>query len=183
MTSSVNSRWNDPVIVLNEANEPIGTCPKPDAHQGEGIRHLAFSCYAFDPDGRLLVTRRAPTKETFPGVITNTCCGHPLPGENLADAVERRLQEELGLNVTGLHLALPDFDYVARSNGYVEKEFCPVFACQVNSDPVLNLAEVEEAWWMPWDDVVALARVESSPLSPWARLQVPLLAGMSPTAW
>lgn len=179
MAPTVKTRWNDPVVILNEANEPIGECPKPDAHKGEGIRHLAFSCYAFNLDGRLLVTRRAFTKETFPGLVTNTCCGHPLPGEDLADAVCRRMREELALNVTALHLALPDFEYVARSNGYVEKEFCPVFVCQVDSDPVPNPAEVDEAWWMLWDDVVALAGAGSPALSPWAKLQVPLLSGTS----
>ncbi|MCA4132522.1 isopentenyl-diphosphate Delta-isomerase [Arthrobacter sp. M4] len=168
--------WNDPVVVLNDANEVIGTCPKPDAHR-DGIRHLAFSCYAFDANGRLLLTRRAWTKETFPGVITNTCCGHPLPGETLVDAVNRRMHDELNLKVTELRLALPSFEYAARSNEYVEKEFCPVFVCRVDDDPVPNPDEVDEAWWMPWDDVVFLADVESSPLSPWARLQVPLLSG------
>ncbi|MDP9906181.1 isopentenyl-diphosphate Delta-isomerase [Arthrobacter bambusae] len=171
--------WNDPVVLLNDANEPIGTCPKADAHQGDGIRHLAFSCYAFDANGRVLLTRRAWTKETFPGVMTNTCCGHPVPGETLVEAVKRRMRDELNLEVNDLQLALPDFEYVAQSNEYVEREFCPVFACRVDHDPVPNPVEVDEAWWEPWVDVVALAEVQLSPLSPWARLQVPLLSAMA----
>lgn len=172
--------WNDPVVVLNDANEPIGSCPKPDAHEGDGIRHLAFSCYAFDAQGRLLVTRRASKKETFPGVTTNTCCGHPLPGETLVEAVKRRMRDELSLDVKALQLALPDFEYVAQSNKYVEREFCPVFICRVDNEPVPNPDEVDEVWWAPWNDVVALAQDQSYPFSPWARLQVPLLSKLAP---
>ena len=78
-------------------------------------------------DGRLLVTTRATSKPSFPGVVTNTVCGHPLPGEDLAEAVRRRASSELGVDVRDLRLVLPDFGYRAVMNGVVEHERCPVF--------------------------------------------------------
>ena len=60
-----------------------------------------------DEAGRLLVTRRALSKATFPGVWTNTCCGHPAPDEAIEDAVVRRVGQELGITLHDLRLVLP----------------------------------------------------------------------------
>src|SRR4028118_1741860 len=72
------------IVLVDDTGEPIGTLPKPLVHHGETPLHRAFSAYLFSDDGRLLVTRRAADKQTFPGMWTNTVCGHPGPGE--ADA-------------------------------------------------------------------------------------------------
>ena len=79
-------------------------------HHASTPLHLAFSCYVLDESGRLLVTRRALSKATFPGVWTNTCCGHPAPGEAIEDAVVRRVGQELGITLHDLRLVLPDID-------------------------------------------------------------------------
>jgi isopentenyl-diphosphate Delta-isomerase len=137
--------------------------------------HLAFSCYGFDGDGRLLVTRRARDKRTFPGVLTNTCCGHPAPGEELEDAVRRRLDDELGLRATQLRLVLPDFGYRASAGGIEENELCPVFVCTLVGEPRPRPDEVDSVAWWTWEEFLATARDTRSDLSPWARLQAPLL--------
>ncbi len=163
------------VVLLTPDGQPCGTARKDEVHSATTPYHLAFSCYVFDPAGRLLLTRRADTKRTWPGIWTNSCCGHPMPAEEVAHAVRRRLREELGLEPSRLELALPEFSYRASLHGVVEHELCPVFLARVDGDPVPDPAEVGAWRWVQWADYVARAGADDSDISPWSRLQVPLL--------
>ena len=163
------------VVLVDDRGEPIGVADKATVHAARTPRHLAFSCYGFDPAGRLLVTRRADDKSTFPGVWSNTCCGHPAPGESPADAAIRRLDFELGLEVTDMRMVLPDFSYRATDGRIEENEFCPVLTCIVESEPNPRPDEVGLTQWWSWNRFLEAAADPDSGLSPWARLQAPLL--------
>jgi isopentenyl-diphosphate delta-isomerase len=164
------------VVLLTPDGQPRGTARKAEVHQASTPYHLAFSCYVFDGRGRLLVTRRAASKVTWPGVWTNSCCGHPGPGEAVADAVQRRLDFELGLAPRELVLALPDFSYRASLHGVEEHELCPVFLARVDSDPLPEPSEVGEVAWCEFAEFAERAARPGSDLSPWARLQAERLA-------
>lgn len=181
------------VVLCTSAGSFAGRAPKAAVHHHDTPLHLAFSCYVFDPDGALLVTRRALDKATFPGLRTNTCCGHPAPGESTATAVRRRLRQELGVEVAEVSLVLPRFRYRATAtDGTVENELCPVYRA-VTRDPGVRIesAEVDAAWWVPWAEVVASVLDgghpvhRADPWSPWAVDQVAQLhrLGPDPLAW
>ncbi len=177
---------DDPVVLLDANGSPIGQAPKSTIHHDDTPLHLAFSCYVFDPAGRLLVTTRAASKPSFPGVVTNTVCGHPRPGEDLAEAVRRRASSELGVDVRHLRLVLPDFRYRAEMNGLVEHELCPVFvgfAADATTAP--DPEEVDAAEWVAWERFSAEVLEGRRSVSPWCAEQVPLLAGLGadPHAW
>lgn len=166
---------NEQVVLIDDEGAPIGVADKSTVHGPQTPRHLGFSCYGMDRAGRLLVTQRSRHKKTFPLLWTNTCCGHPAPGEQTEDAVHRRLRDELGLRASGLRLVLPDFSYRVSLHGIEENELCPVFVCLLDEDPRPDAGEVEAWQWWPWERFVAESRAPASVLSPWARLQAPLL--------
>lgn len=167
---------DDVVILLDDDDRAIGTAPRLEVHHRDTPRHLAFSCYLFDDRGRVLLTRRALGKATWPGVWTNSCCGHPRPGEDPQAAVRRRVSEELGVEVDQLELALPDFRYRAvDASGVVENETCPVWLARTAGPLRPDPAEVAEVTWVWWNDLVATAEATPALLSPWCALQVPLL--------
>lgn len=166
---------------MDDDGTPIGTELKSLIHTDTTPLHLAFSLYLFSPTGQVLLTRRALTKRTWPGVWTNSCCGHPLPGEDIERAVHRRLQTELGVGVTALRCVLPNFSYSAVDAGGVrENEICPVFVGTiVHPEPVLapNEDEVVDWTWVSWPQVVSAMAATPFAFSPWAALQVAELAG------
>ena len=162
-------------MLVDERGTPIGVADKAAVHGPRTPRHLAFSCYGFDASGRLLVSQRARTKLTFPSVWTNTCCGHPAPGEELAHAAARRLGFELGLEVQQMRMVLPDFSYRAFDGRVEENELCPVLICRIDGEPTPRDDEVEATAWWSWSQFLAAAADSGSGLSPWAREQAPLL--------
>jgi isopentenyl-diphosphate delta-isomerase len=186
------------VVLCAPDGSAMGTAPKATVHHRDTPLHLAFSCYVFDPAGRVLVTRRAYDKRTFPGVRTNSCCGHPAPGEGMRVAVLRRLRQELGIVPAKLELILPKFRYRATAlDGTVENELCPVYRAVVRLNQLRpstagtaeievtpQPAEVDEAWWVPWTEFAASSGgVDGTdPLSPWSAQQVEQLSELGPDA-
>lgn len=174
------------VVLLDPAGAALGTADKTGVHHADTPLHLAFSCYLVDDDGRVLMTRRAATKRTFPGVWTNSFCGHPGPDEPLDAAVLRRGRQELGLDVGPPRLVLPGFRYRAEQDGVVEHEMCPVFVASASGTARPEADEVDELRAVPWGDLVTAVRDRSWPgLSPWCVEQVEELStlGDGPLTW
>ncbi len=169
------------VVLLNEAGCASGTADKTAVHHAQTPLHLAFSCYLFNEAGQFLLTRRAESKRTWPGVWTNTCCGHPLPDEPMSVSVLRRLREELGVSAAKLTLVLPRFRYQARmANGVMENEVCPVYAAYTDVRPDPDPAEVADVTWVEWDEFCQAVRTGRQPVSPWCAMQLSELSALGP---
>lgn len=170
------NRTAELVVLAAEDGTPVGTEDKATVHSTSTPLHLAFSAHIYDDDGRMLITRRALSKRTWPGVWTNSFCGHPGPGEETEDAVRRRAEQELGLRLDRLELRLPDFRYRAvDASGVVENEICPVYTARAASPLNPRENEVMEVQWA--DPLQLTAAVAAAPwaFSPWLTLQLPLL--------
>lgn len=131
----------DQVILVDARDRETGSAAKLEVHRS-GALHRAFSVFVFDHAGTLLLQRRARTKYHSGGLWTNTCCGHPRPGERTADAARRRLHEEMGFACD--LVAAGTFTYRADvGDGLVEHELDHVFIGRYDGVPCPAPAEVD----------------------------------------
>ena len=134
------------VILVDEKDNQVGLMPKLEAHQ-KGLLHRAFSVFIFNSDYKLLLQKRASSKYHSGGLWTNTCCSHPRDGEDVIDAANRRLNEEMGIK-TSLRKVF-DFIYTAElDNNLIENEFDHVFYGVYDIDPIINKEEAEDFKWV-----------------------------------
>jgi isopentenyl-diphosphate delta-isomerase len=130
------------VILVDENDNPIGTMEKMEAHR-KGLLHRAFSVLVFNSKGQLLLQKRSWKKYHSGGLWTNTCCSHPRPDEDIQSAIRRKLQQEMGIDVT------PEFSHkfiyrVDLGNNLTEHEYDHVYVARYDGEPEINHDEVEE---------------------------------------
>jgi isopentenyl-diphosphate delta-isomerase len=131
------------IILVNSADEEIGSDYKAAVHRGDGLLHRAFSVYLFDTNASLLLQRRSNAKPLWPGYWSNSCCSHPRPGESPQAAAARRVHEELGIANVGTLSFLFKFEYHARfGGGGAEHEVCSVFAAVIDRPVRIDPREV-----------------------------------------
>ena len=161
------------VVLVDESGAPVGTADKIAVHTADTALHLAFSCHVYNASGDVLVTRRALGKLTWPGVWTNSFCGHPAPGETMEAAIARRGMLELGITVSDLTVVLPDFRYRAvDASGIVENEVCPVYRAVTTDAVVPNPDEVAEFAWVSPESLHDAALAAPYAFSPWLGWQL-----------
>lgn len=177
-------RTYERVVLVDDDGIPVGTAAKADVHRPDTPLHLAFSCHLVDAAGRVLITRRSLTKATWPGVWSNSFCGHPGPGEALENAVRRRARFELGVELSGLRLALPRFRYRAvDASGVVENEICPVFVAHAAGPIAPRPDEVMEFAWVSGLSLGRSVRSTPAVFSPWLVLQARRLVFLGGMEW
>ena len=157
------------VILVDADDNPQGDGDKLDVHR-LGQLHRAFSIFIFNAKGDVLLQRRADAKYHFAGRWSNSCCGHPRPGEPTARAAVRRLGEELGFQTPLSEQMQLVYRAEDPESGLIEHEYLHVFRGRFMDDPRPDPAEVG-AW--RWTPVGAVRRgLVKSPhfFTPWFQL-------------
>lgn len=156
------------VLLVDEHDRELGRAPKSQVHR-TGERHRAVSVFLFDDRGRTLLQRRADGKYHSPGLWSNTCCGHPRPGESAMDAARRRLREEMGIECELTHVAT--FEYRAEvGQGLLEHEVDHVFRGTFLGAPTPDSEEVGGWKWENLDAVKADCAANPADYSAWLPL-------------
>src|SRR6476469_2380962 len=144
---------------------------KMEAHQ-KGVLHRAFSIFIFNTKGEMLIQQRAAGKYHNPGLWTNACCSHPMPGEATLTAAERRLYEELGFT-TPLKKVF-DFTYkVAFENGLTEHEFDHVFTGKYDGEIKANASEVKDFCYKTIDEIGLTIETHPQKFTAWFKIAFP----------
>ncbi len=170
--SEIVSSEKERLILVNSADEELGSLAKSACHDGSGVLHRAFSLFVFNAAGETLLQRRHASKRLWPGYWSNSCCSHPRLGEDMSAAVRRRAWDELGLAVC------PEFVYkfeyrAAFADVGSEFELCSVFLAHVGDAGTPRVNTTEVAAWR-WIQPARLAdEIERSPqcFTPWLKLE------------
>jgi isopentenyl-diphosphate delta-isomerase len=133
------------VILVDRNNRKLGAEEKLSAHQ-KNLKHRSFSILIFNQKNQLLLQQRNRNKYHAGGLWSNTCCSHPAPGEETAQAAKRRLKKEMGISCSLKEIF--SFNYQTKLGGIFENEFDHVFVGRYNGNPKPDPEEVEAWQWI-----------------------------------
>jgi isopentenyl-diphosphate Delta-isomerase len=139
------------VILVDYSDRVVGSKEKLAAHY-EGHLHRAFSVFVFNSSCELLLQRRSSIKYHSAGLWSNTCCGHPRPGEDVDAAAHRRLVEEMGFDCKlkgGLSLT---YDLAVGDQLY-EHEYNHILIGSFDGEPRPRSEEVSDWNWVRLEDL------------------------------
>lgn len=134
---------------MDKNDNPIGLEEKMKCHLPNGKLHRAFTALLFDKEGKLVLTRRSPSKMLWPGDWDGTVASHPRKNETYISSAERRMPEEIGISCK--------FDYLFKFEYHVpyknigsENEICGTLLGLIENSSKFNLVEneISEIKWI-----------------------------------
>jgi isopentenyl-diphosphate delta-isomerase len=159
------------VILVDESDRQIGLEEKLKAHKNGAKLHRAFSIFVFNNKGETMLQKRAMSKYHTQGKWTNTCCSHPMPGEEVADAAHRRLREEMGFDCEMKEAF--SFIYKAEvGNELTEHEYDHVFFGTYEGKPKLNKEEAMSFRWIPLAKLKEEVQKNPDNFTPWLKISL-----------
>lgn len=159
------------VILVDESDTPVGKMEKLAAHQ-QGLMHRAITVYIFNSSGELLLQQRALSKYHCGGRWSNTCCGHPYPGELTQAAAERRLHEEMGLKLSLTPIFRTSYCLKVTDN-LIEHEFGHIFFGLSDQAPQPNPDEAHDYSYRSMDRIAAEIEANPRQFTPWFQKTFP----------
>ena len=168
------------MVLIDEADAEVGEGEKLDVHRA-GALHRAFSVFAFNAAGELLLQRRALGKYHSGGLWTNSACGHPRPGETTADAARRRLFEEMGIGCGELRPA-GVYRYRAEIADLVENELDHLLVTEVSGAPSPDPDEVVEWRFVALDELSAWIASRREDFTAWFPPAWEIVSAPAPSA-
>lgn len=164
----------DILIAVDRDDRPLGPVPKTEAHE-KCVLHRAFSVILQDGRGRVLMQKRALSKYHCGGLWSNTCCSHPLWGEETEHAVARKLLQELGIrSVAVKEIGQMSYCY-PLDHGMTECEYDHIFSGRYEGETAPNPEEVECVAWMDAEELAELTEKEPERFTPWFIQMMPFV--------
>ncbi|SOD11912.1 isopentenyl-diphosphate Delta-isomerase [Pedobacter xixiisoli] len=156
------------VILVDAEDTEIGLMEKMQAHR-EAKLHRAFSVFLLNDENEVLLQRRAFKKYHCGGMWTNACCSHPRAGETLQAAVDRRLEEEMGIACETNWV----YSFIYKANvgeGLFEHEFDHVFFGRFSGTPKPDENEVSDWAYVTLAELKKDVKVNPDKYTPWFKI-------------
>lgn len=168
--SDVVSSEGEELILVDNDDRELGSLSKAECHDADGVLHRAFSLFAFDARGHLLLQQRSADKRLWPLFWSNSCCSHPRRGESMQTATRRRIRQELGI---GADLEFVyKFSYHAR---YLdvgsERELCSVFLGRIDAELKPNSNEIAAVRYVAADELTEALENDPDDYTPWFKME------------
>jgi isopentenyl-diphosphate Delta-isomerase len=161
------------LILVDENDVPLGTMEKMEVHQ-KALLHRAFSIFIFNSKGEMLLQQRALNKYHSAGLWTNACCSHPLAGQLLQEAAQKRLQEEMGFT-TSLEEAFHFTYKAALENGLSEHEYDHVFIGRYDGEVHPEIREVHDYCFMTPEEIKKSILSHPEKFTEWFKIAFPMV--------
>jgi isopentenyl-diphosphate delta-isomerase len=128
----------------------------------------------FNKKNEMLLQQRSLNKYHSGGLWTNACCSHPLPGEDIQVAAQRRLLEEMGFS-TDLEKIF-HFTYKSEfDNGLTEHEFDHVFTGRYEGSIKPNKEEVNDYCFKSMEEIRDMLVNHGKKFTAWFHIAFPLV--------
>lgn len=137
---------NEYFDVLDEQGNKTGKIKLRDLVHKDGNWHRTIHIWIYNNKGELLLQRRCSNKDSNPNMLSISCAGHLLSGDNSITAAVRELKEELNLVVDPkeLHFIKTLKRSSISSSGFIDNEFCDIYILKiVNNIKKINFQKSE----------------------------------------
>ena len=162
------------IVLIDENDNIIGYEEKYITHQ-KGLLHRAFSVFIVNGD-KMLIQQRNKNKYHSGGLWSNACCSHQREGEELIEAIHRRMKEELGIDCEIKEL----YHFIYRTtfdNGLSEYELDHVFLGEYAGEIYPDEQEIEQTKWIDMEELSQDMKKNPEGYSYWFKEALPEVLG------
>ena len=130
-----------PVVDLK--GNVVGKATRAECHSGSMQLHPVVHMHIVDTEGRIFLQKRSPDKDIQPGRWDTAVGGHVQYGENIIDALQREIKEELGIEIENYY-HLVTYDFTSSREHELINAYCTVVDSETFA-PVIQKSEITEA--------------------------------------
>jgi 16S rRNA (adenine1518-N6/adenine1519-N6)-dimethyltransferase len=145
--------------VVDDEDKVIATRPRAEVHAGN-LLHRAVHILVFNQAGELLLQKRSAWKDREPLKWDSSAAGHLEPGETYQAGAIRETEEELGIRPQLTPLGK------IRACSNTGQEFVEVFTAQHEGPFVLPPSEIEDALFLPLEEIETWLAARPSDFAP-----------------
>ncbi len=139
----MTSQGREKLEIVDQEGNVIGIAERAELHSSPGLIHRVVHVLVFSNSGELLLQKRSNNKDIAPGKWDTSVGGHINPGEEVREAAQREMEEELGIKSCKLK-----YLYRYLFSNHRESELVNTYSCIYARELDFSREEIDEvAFW------------------------------------